>query len=115
MEDSTTEMIRARVDKKIDRFVEGGLKHATKIISALWEIANKEEDVIASSNITPVVSSFRFYPLVYDSNIPCMARAHGPRVQHARLPWIRRSSSRSAKVSSLTGNIGLGMPRLGRC
>ena len=44
MEDST-DTIRASVDKKVDRFVEGDLKHATEALSSLWEIANKEGDV----------------------------------------------------------------------
>jgi len=45
MEDSTTETTRVGVDKKIDNFVEGGLEHATEVLSALWEIVNKDGDI----------------------------------------------------------------------
>ena len=41
MEDSTTETIRARVDKKITE----DLGHATEVFSALWKIANEDENV----------------------------------------------------------------------
>ena len=56
MEDSTTEKTRASVDKMIDSFVEGDLEHATEMLSALWEIANKSGDIKAPSNISPAVS-----------------------------------------------------------
>ena len=58
MEDSTTEVTRAGVNKKIDSFVEGDLDHATEILSALWEIANKGDDitVVPPSTSSPVSS-----------------------------------------------------------
>ena len=56
MEDSTAETIRANVGKKIDSFVEGDLEHAAELISALWEIADKEGDVKPASNPEPAVS-----------------------------------------------------------
>ena len=56
MEDSTTESTRISVDHKIDSFVEGDLEHATEMLSALWEIANKEGDVKAPSITAPTVS-----------------------------------------------------------
>jgi hypothetical protein len=61
MEDSTTETTRASVDKKIDSFVEGDLEHATEMLSALWEIANKDGDVKAPSN-TPRCESVPVLP-----------------------------------------------------
>lgn len=63
MEDSKTDIIRAGVDKKIDRFVKGDLAHATETLSALWEIANKEGDIEAPSSPTSTVSSSRFHLL----------------------------------------------------
>ena len=56
MEDSTTEVTRVSVDKKIDDFVEGDLDHATEILSALWEIVGKDGDITAPSNTSPAVS-----------------------------------------------------------
>ena len=56
MEDSTTEVTRASVDKKVDDFVEGDLEHATDIFSALWDIASKDGDVTVPSNTSPAVS-----------------------------------------------------------
>ena len=65
MEDSTTETTRASVDKKIDNFVEGDLEHATEMLSALWEIANKDGDIKAPSNASPAVSLFWLCLLTY--------------------------------------------------
>ena len=56
MEDSTTEMTRISVDKKIDSFGEGDLEYATEILSALWEIVNKDGEIVAPSKIMPAVS-----------------------------------------------------------
>ena len=56
MDDSTAEITRASVDKKI----EGDLRHAAEILSALWEIANKDDDTKIPLNASPVVSHFRF-------------------------------------------------------
>ena len=60
MEDSTTEATRTGIDKKIDNFVEGDLEHATEILSALWAIANNDDDIKAPSNTPTPVSSVRF-------------------------------------------------------
>jgi len=60
MEDSTTEATRARVDEKIDSFYEGDLEHATEALSVLWEIVNKDGDIVAPSSATPAVSLFQF-------------------------------------------------------
>jgi len=57
MEDSTTETTRVSVDKKIDSFVEGDLEHATEVLSALWEIVNKDGDIMAPSSTPLSVSS----------------------------------------------------------
>ena len=56
MEDSTTEMTRISVDKKIDSFGEGDLGYATEILSALWEIVNKDGDIVAPLSVMPAVS-----------------------------------------------------------
>ena len=81
MEDST-ETTRASVNKKIESFTEGDLDHATEIISALWEIANKDGDVKAPANASPAVSSFHLFPLLHvirecspDITRPCKQRA----------------------------------------
>ena len=58
VEDPTTEATRASVEEKIDDFVEEGLEHATEMLSASWEIVNKEGDVTApaeASNCEPVL------------------------------------------------------------
>jgi len=62
MEDSTTETIRNSIDKRM----EGDLGHAAELLSALWEIANsddntvnKVDDVETPSNTPPAVSYFR--------------------------------------------------------
>ena len=59
MEDS--EATRASVDKKIDKFVEGNLEHGAEILSALWEIMNKDGDINAPSSTPPAVSPSRVY------------------------------------------------------
>lgn len=54
------EATRTNVDKKIDEFVKGDLEHAAEILSALWEIMNKDGDTGVPSNTPPSVSSSRF-------------------------------------------------------
>jgi len=54
MEDSTTEMTRASVGKKIDSSIEGDLGHTMDMLSALWEIANNDGGAGTPSNISPV-------------------------------------------------------------
>jgi len=56
----TAETTQTNIEKKIDSFVDGDLKHGTEILSALWEIANKDGDIKAPSNTPPAVSPFRF-------------------------------------------------------
>jgi len=56
MEDSTTESTRISVNQMIDSFVEGDLDYATEMLSALWEIANKDGDVKAPSNTAPAIT-----------------------------------------------------------
>ena len=60
MEDSTTEMTRASVDKMIDSFVEGDLEHATETLSALWEVAYENRNIQAPANTPSAVSPFQF-------------------------------------------------------
>ena len=55
MGDSTTETTRASVDKMI----EGDLGHATEMLSALWEIANKDENAETLSNASLGASNQR--------------------------------------------------------
>ena len=55
VEDSTTEITRISVEKKIDSFGKGDLEYATEILSALWEIANKDGDIKAPSS-TPAIA-----------------------------------------------------------
>ena len=54
------EATRASVDEKVDSFAEGELEHAGEIISALWEIAIKDEDTKPPEGTSPTVSPFRF-------------------------------------------------------
>ena len=61
MEDSTSEAIRASVEEQVDGFAEGELEHAGEILSALWEIANKDEDAKPPEDTSSTVSPFRFY------------------------------------------------------
>jgi len=56
MDDSTTEAMRVSVDKKIESFAKGDLKHATKAISSLWENANGDGDIKTPSSTLPAVS-----------------------------------------------------------
>ena len=55
MKDSTTEATRASLDKMI----EGDLGHATEMLSALWEIANENNDTETPSNALPGASDQR--------------------------------------------------------
>ena len=80
MEDSTTESTRTSVNNKIDNFVEGDLEHATEMLSALWEIANKDGDVKAPSGTAPAVSysGFAFFYLRCYWDVGCF-RSRLPR------------------------------------
>ena len=62
MEDSTTERTRISVEAKIDSFVGGDLEHATEVLSALWEIVNKDGEIKVSSSTPTSVSHFRICP-----------------------------------------------------
>ena len=55
MNDSTRST-RASFDKKIDSFVKGELEYAKEMLSALWEIVNKDGDITAPSYASPAVS-----------------------------------------------------------
>jgi len=79
MEDSTTAKTRDNVNKKIDSFTEGDLDHATEIVSALWEIANKDSDVKAPANTPSAVSPFHLFPLLRE----CSSDITRPRKQRA--------------------------------
>jgi len=55
-----TETIRTSAGEKINSFIKGDLRHATEIVSALWEIANKDGNISAPSNASPAVSQSVF-------------------------------------------------------
>jgi hypothetical protein len=57
MEDSTTEEIRTSAEKKVCSFVEGDLYHAMEMVSALWDIASKDEDIPSPAKVSQNVSS----------------------------------------------------------
>jgi hypothetical protein len=84
MNDSTTETTRASVEKKIDSFVEEGLEHATEMLSALWEIVNKDGDIKAPSNTSSTVSRFQFFllPRVMQECSPYIIRPRRPRAPY---------------------------------
>ena len=50
----------ASVDEKIESFAEGDLEYATEILSALWEIASKGDDIRAPADTSSAVSQFQF-------------------------------------------------------
>ena len=109
VEDSTSEMTRASVEKKIDSFVEEGLEHATETLSALWEIVNKDGDIEAPTNTSSAVSQFQLcLPGVMGECSLHITRPRKPRVPHTGTLRRPHSSSRFAKASSLTRSIGLG-------
>ena len=54
------ETTRARVNQKIDSFAQGGLEHATGILSALWQVVNEDGDIAATLKTPPAVSPFQF-------------------------------------------------------
>jgi hypothetical protein len=56
MEDSTMAATRASVNKKVHCFAQGDLKHATEVLSTLWEIANKGGSVEPPTKASPAVS-----------------------------------------------------------
>ena len=56
MEDSTTETTRAGVEGKIDSYVDGDLEHATEVLSALWEIVNRDGEIKAPLSTPSSVS-----------------------------------------------------------
>ena len=60
MEDSTTEATRVSVEEKMISFAKGELEHAGEILSALWEIANKDGDAELPEGTSSTVSPFRF-------------------------------------------------------
>ena len=82
MEDSIAETIRANVGKKIDSFVEGDLEHAAELISALWEIADKEGDIKPASNPELAVS-FSLFCLAQESLILHIRRPRRQRILRA--------------------------------
>jgi len=59
VQDSTTEATQASVEKKIDSFVEEGHNHATEMLSALWEIVNKDGDIKAPKKTSSAVRQFQ--------------------------------------------------------
>ena len=65
MDDATTEATRTSVEVKVCSFVEGELDHAMEMLSALWEIASKDEDITApASDTESAVGPFYVFPPV---------------------------------------------------
>ena len=61
MEDSTADATRASVEKKVCGFFEGDLGHAAEMLSALWDLASKDGDIMAPASGTSLtVGSFQF-------------------------------------------------------
>ena len=56
--------IRIKAEETLDSFTEGDLEHAAEMLSALWKIANKDEEIAAPSNSSPDVSPFKFVTLL---------------------------------------------------
>ena len=67
MEDSTTETTRASVERKIDSYVEGDLEYVTDVLSALWEIVNRDGEIKAPSSTPSSVSPSQFSLASYGS------------------------------------------------
>ena len=82
MEDSTAEKIRAEFEKKVDSFVEGDLDHAAELLSAFWEVANKDEDVNVTRNPGPAVSLSRFRQSDTMVLTICTPRSHRSQIRH---------------------------------
>ena len=62
MDEATTGTTRAGVEEKVCSFVEGELDHAMETLSALWEIASKDEDItIPAGRAKSTVNSFKFF------------------------------------------------------
>jgi len=80
-----TEATRASVEKKIDSFVEEGLEHATEMLSALWEIVNKDRNIKAPENTSSTVRRLNLclHPHVVRK---CSFRISRPR--RLRVPYI---------------------------
>ena len=87
VEDSTTEATQASVEKKIDSFVEEGIEHATEMLSALWEIVNKDGDVKAPTNTSSAVSLFQICLL------PRVVRVCSFRLTRPRKPRTPRTGT----------------------
>jgi len=83
VEDSTTEATQASVEKKIDSFVEEGLEHATEMLSALWEIVNKDGDIKAPENTSSAVRQFQ---LCFLPRVVRKCRLHITRPRRLRVP-----------------------------
>ncbi|KAF9645626.1 hypothetical protein BDM02DRAFT_3119977 [Thelephora ganbajun] len=92
MEDSTTETTRASIDKKIDNFVEGDLEHAAEMLSALWEIANKDGDITDPSKTTPTAAQVTS-PAHWDSVKIALIKSIRKGMFFDRKYWARHSKA----------------------
>jgi hypothetical protein len=79
MEDSTMATTRANVDKKVDGFARGDLEHATEVLSALWEMANKGGDVKPPTNESSTVSLASVLPRLSCGSVHHVVRERKPR------------------------------------
>ena len=95
MEKSTKAMTRASVNKKVDSFVQGDLEHATEMLSALWEIANKGGGIGSPANTPSAVSLASVLLYVVWECSPChqgtqvTSPAHWAAVKTALIKSIR--------------------------
>ena len=78
MENSLTAKTRANVNKKIDSFAEGDHEHTKEILSALWDIVNKDGDITAPSRVSLLVSPFRLF-LLPSAARECLLHITSPR------------------------------------
>jgi hypothetical protein len=90
-----TEAIRTGVEKKIDRFSEGDLGHATEVITALWKVAHKDGGVTAPSSAPCAVSlpsSLCHKAMLTENNQTAVrtSPAHWVAVKTALIKSIRR-------------------------
>jgi hypothetical protein len=103
MEDSTTETTYASVEEKVASFAEGDLEHATEILSALWEVANRDGDIKAPADTPPAVSPFFSPASCGNTQFTSPARGfHGFHSAHEPCP-LDRGEDRAYQVNSQRG------------
>ena len=56
MNSSTAITTRISFNSKFNSFAKGELGHATEMLSTLWEVINRDEEIKTPSNTSPAVS-----------------------------------------------------------